>query len=103
MIIRESVMLLSGVARAVTQHCRRTPVLTLFTKELCPLCDEAKAALEPYRHRFELQEVDITRPENRVWFDRYHQHIPVFHLNGQFLMQHRVNAVLLERRLEEAQ
>uniref|UniRef100_A0A671P0J4 Glutaredoxin-like protein n=1 Tax=Sinocyclocheilus anshuiensis TaxID=1608454 RepID=A0A671P0J4_9TELE len=78
----QSVMLLSGVARAVTQHCRRTPVLTLFTK-------------------FELQEVDITRPENRVWFDRYHQHIPVFHLNGQFLMQHRVNAVLLERRLEE--
>ncbi|XP_016118518.1 glutaredoxin-like protein C5orf63 homolog [Sinocyclocheilus grahami] len=96
-------MLLSGMARAVTQHCRRTPVLTLFTKELCPLCDEAKAALEPYRHRFELQEVDITRPENRVWFDRYHQHIPVFHLNGQFLMQHRVNAALLEQRLEEAQ
>ncbi|KAI2642453.1 glutaredoxin C5orf63-like protein [Labeo rohita] len=95
-------MLLSGVARAV-RHCSRTPlpVLTLFTKDPCPLCDEAKEALEPYKHRFELQEVDITRPENRVWFDRYRYDIPVFHLNGQFLMMHRVNLALLERRLDK--
>uniref|UniRef100_A0A9J7WWR9 Glutaredoxin-like protein n=1 Tax=Cyprinus carpio carpio TaxID=630221 RepID=A0A9J7WWR9_CYPCA len=94
-------MLLSSVARALRQTPR--PVLTLFTKEPCPLCDEAKAALEPYRHRFELQEVDISLPENRVWFDRYRYHIPVFHLNGRFLMMHHVNSALLERSLDEAQ
>ncbi|XP_073685428.1 glutaredoxin-like protein C5orf63 homolog [Garra rufa] len=97
-------LLSSVVVRAVRQqHCSRTPLplLTLFTKDPCPLCDEAKAALEPYKHRFDLQEVDISRPENRVWFDRYRYHIPVFHLNGQFLMMHRVDTALLETRLEE--
>ncbi|XP_059421577.1 glutaredoxin-like protein C5orf63 homolog [Carassius carassius] len=93
-------MLLSRVVRALRQTPR--PVLVLFTKEPCPLCDEAKEALEPYRHRFELQEVDISLPENSVWFDRYKHHIPVFHLNGQFLMMHRVNTALLEKRLDQA-
>uniref|UniRef100_A0ABI0NX98 Glutaredoxin-like protein n=2 Tax=Bos TaxID=9903 RepID=A0ABI0NX98_BOVIN len=45
------------------------PVLTLFTKDPCPLCDEAKEVLEPYRNRFILQEVDITLPENSAWYD----------------------------------
>ncbi|XP_078391116.1 glutaredoxin-like protein C5orf63 homolog [Cetorhinus maximus] len=75
------------------------PVLTLFTKDACTLCDEAKEALEPYRHRFVLQEVDITVPENSVWFERYKYDIPVFHLNGQFLMMHKVNFKILEKRL----
>ncbi|XP_029475170.1 glutaredoxin-like protein C5orf63 homolog isoform X2 [Rhinatrema bivittatum] len=81
------------------------PILTLFTKDQCPLCDEAKEVLEPYRHRFVLQEVDITLPENAIWFDRYKHDIPVFHLNGQFLMMHRVNCRKLEKqlsRLEQA-
>ncbi|XP_057592185.1 glutaredoxin-like protein C5orf63 homolog isoform X2 [Hippopotamus amphibius kiboko] len=48
------------------------PVLTLFTKDPCPLCDEAKEVLEPYKNRFILQEVDITLPENSAWYDRAH-------------------------------
>ncbi|PNJ80276.1 C5orf63 isoform 8, partial [Pongo abelii] len=28
------------------------PVLTLFTKDSCPLCDEAKEVLKPYKNRF---------------------------------------------------
>ncbi|XP_040097688.1 glutaredoxin-like protein C5orf63 homolog isoform X3 [Oryx dammah] len=51
------------------------PVLTLFTKDPCPLCDEAKEVLEPYRNRFILQEVDITLPENSAWYDREVSHI----------------------------
>ncbi|XP_048877091.1 glutaredoxin-like protein C5orf63 homolog [Brienomyrus brachyistius] len=77
------------------------PVLTLFTKDPCPLCEEAKQDLEPYKHRFLLQEVDITLPENSVWLDRYKFDIPVFHMNGQFLMMHRVNIAILEKRLEK--
>ncbi|KAG1926013.1 glutaredoxin-like protein C5orf63 homolog isoform X2 [Pimephales promelas] len=95
------VMLPSSVFRRLCTSTQR-PILLLFTKDPCPLCDEAKAALEPYAHRVQLQEVDITLPENRVWFDRYRYHIPVFHLNGQFLMMHRVNSTLLEKRLDEA-
>ncbi|KFQ18597.1 Glutaredoxin-like C5orf63, partial [Merops nubicus] len=67
------------------------PVLTLFTKKPCPLCDEAKEVLEPFKRRFILQEVDITLPENSVWYDKYKYDIPVFHLNGKFLMKHRVD------------
>ncbi|KAI1905143.1 hypothetical protein AGOR_G00013100 [Albula goreensis] len=82
---------------------RQLPILTLFTKDPCPLCDEAKEILEPYKHRFLLQEVDITRPENSVWYDRYKYDIPVFHLNGQFLMMHRVNIAVLEKRLSSVE
>ncbi|KAG9353812.1 hypothetical protein JZ751_011936 [Albula glossodonta] len=59
---------------------RQLPILTLFTKE-----------------------VDITRPENSVWYDRYKYDIPVFHLNGQFLMMHRVNIAVLEKRLSSVE
>ncbi|XP_066567448.1 glutaredoxin-like protein C5orf63 homolog isoform X2 [Amia ocellicauda] len=75
------------------------PILTLFTKDPCPLCDEAKEVLEPFKDRFVLQEVDITLPENKVWCERYKYDIPVFHLNGQFLMMHRVHTGLLEKKL----
>ncbi|KAF7701297.1 hypothetical protein HF521_002462 [Silurus meridionalis] len=77
--------------RIIRTSCsqRVLPVLTLFTKDPCPLCEEAKEMLEPYKHRFVLQEVDITLPENSVWYDRYKYDIPVFHLNGQFLMMHQ--------------
>ncbi|XP_026884267.1 glutaredoxin-like protein C5orf63 homolog [Electrophorus electricus] len=80
---------------------RHLPVLTLFTKYPCPLCDEAKEMLQAYKDRFVLQEIDITLPENSVWHDRYKHDIPVFHLNGQFLMMHRVNTIILEKRLEK--
>ncbi|CAG5866955.1 unnamed protein product [Menidia menidia] len=77
------------------------PTLTLFTKDPCPLCDEAKEVLEPLKHRFVLQQVDISLPENKLWWDRYKWDIPVFHLNGQFLMKHRVNLGLLEKLLQD--
>ncbi|XP_060764386.1 glutaredoxin-like protein C5orf63 homolog [Neoarius graeffei] len=81
---------------------RSLPILTLFTKDPCPLCEEAKEMLEPYKDRFVLQEVDITLPENSVWYDRYKYDIPVFHLNGQFLMMHRVNTAVLEKQLAKS-
>ncbi|XP_004448218.1 glutaredoxin-like protein C5orf63 homolog [Dasypus novemcinctus] len=77
------------------------PVLTLFTKDPCLLCDEAKEVIKPYKNRFILQEVDITLPENSAWYERYKFDIPVFHLNGQFLMMHRVNISKLEKQLQK--
>ncbi|XP_053076371.1 glutaredoxin-like protein C5orf63 homolog isoform X4 [Acinonyx jubatus] len=63
----------------------------------CPLCDEAKEVLEAYKNR----EVDITLPENSAWYQRYKFDIPVFHLNGQFLMMHRVDISKLEKQLQK--
>lgn len=50
-----------------------------------------------------LQQVDISLPENRLWWDRYRWDIPVFHLNGQFVMKHRVDTALLDKLLQDAE
>uniref|UniRef100_A0A8C9FES4 Glutaredoxin-like protein n=1 Tax=Pavo cristatus TaxID=9049 RepID=A0A8C9FES4_PAVCR len=70
-----------------------------FCQKPCPLCDEAKEVLEPYKRRFILQEVDITLPENSVWYNKYKYDIPVFHLNGKFLMKHQVDIQKFEDQL----
>lgn len=46
-----------------------------------------------------MEEVDITEEGNEAWFEKYRYEIPVFHLNGSFLMKHRVNEELLEKEL----
>lgn len=51
--------------------------------------------------QFILQEVDITLPENSAWYDKYKYDIPVFHLNGKFLMKHRVNIQKFEDQLRK--
>ncbi|XP_019732870.1 glutaredoxin-like protein C5orf63 homolog, partial [Hippocampus comes] len=67
----------------------------------CPLCDEAKEALQPLKHKFVLRQVDISRPENRAWRVKYKWDIPVFHLNGRFVMKHRVDVKLLNKLLDD--
>ncbi|XP_009888010.1 PREDICTED: glutaredoxin-like protein C5orf63 homolog [Charadrius vociferus] len=89
----------SPLGRQLCSASANKPVLTLFTKKPCPLCDEAKEVLEPYKRRFILQEVDITLPENSVWYDKYKYDIPVFHLNGKFLMKHQVDIQKFEDEL----
>uniref|UniRef100_A0A3Q2X9S2 Glutaredoxin-like protein n=1 Tax=Hippocampus comes TaxID=109280 RepID=A0A3Q2X9S2_HIPCM len=86
----------------VRRYCRNNlPVLTLYTKDPCPLCDEAKEALQPLKHKFVLRQVDISRPENRAWRVKYKWDIPVFHLNGRFVMKHRVDVKLLNKLLDD--
>uniref|UniRef100_A0A8V0YJG3 Glutaredoxin-like protein n=1 Tax=Gallus gallus TaxID=9031 RepID=A0A8V0YJG3_CHICK len=89
----------SLLGRLLCSASTNKPVLTLFTKKPCPLCDEAKEALEPYKRRFILQEVDITLPENSAWYHKYKYDIPVFHLNGRFLMKHQVDIQKFEDQL----
>ncbi|XP_068781876.1 glutaredoxin-like protein C5orf63 homolog [Struthio camelus] len=89
----------SPLGRQLGSPSANKPVLTLFTKKPCPLCDEAKEVLEPHKKRFILQEVDITLPENSTWYDKYKYDIPVFHLNGKFLMKHRVDMQKFEDQL----
>ncbi|XP_010156486.1 PREDICTED: glutaredoxin-like protein C5orf63 homolog [Eurypyga helias] len=91
----------SPLWRQLSSASANKPVLTLFTKKPCPLCDEAKELLEPYKRRFILQEVDITLPENTAWYDKYKYDIPVFHLNGKFLMKHQVDIQKFEDQLRK--
>ncbi|RLV90216.1 hypothetical protein DV515_00014523, partial [Chloebia gouldiae] len=71
-----------SLGRQLCSASTNKPVLTLYTK-------------------FILQEVDITLPENSVWYDKYKYDIPVFHLNGKFLMKHRVNIQKFEDQLRK--
>uniref|UniRef100_A0A8V0YB23 Glutaredoxin-like protein n=1 Tax=Gallus gallus TaxID=9031 RepID=A0A8V0YB23_CHICK len=95
---RRSVAAHSEAARPPRAQRGAGPSLGLCQKP-CPLCDEAKEALEPYKRRFILQEVDITLPENSAWYHKYKYDIPVFHLNGRFLMKHQVDIQKFEDQL----
>ncbi|KAB0802858.1 hypothetical protein PPYR_05044 [Photinus pyralis] len=79
----------------------KLPVVTLYTKDPCSLCDEVKLKLLPYLHRCQLQMVDITKKENIRWLHLYRYEIPVLFVNGKYLCKHSLNEILLERRLCE--
>lgn len=79
----------------------RKPVLTLFTKNPCPLCDVLKEELVPFGDRFELKTVDIELPENKKWHQLYRYEIPVLFLNDEYLCKHRLDTRLLEMKLKE--
>lgn len=68
------------------------PVVTLFTKEGCTLCDKVKAVLVDLResHDHSLLQVDITDESHAEWFDRYKYDIPVCHLNSKYWIKHRL-------------
>ena len=73
--------------------------VTLYSKLDCPLCDEAREALERVRAHaaFELAEIDITStPELQ---GRYGERIPVVAVDGEELFDFVVDEAELERRL----
>jgi glutaredoxin len=74
------------------------PLVTLYGKPGCHLCDDAREVVERVRadHPFELREVDVSiDPElNREYGER----IPVLELDGEQLFEfHIEEAVLVER------
>jgi len=90
--------------RKLCSTIRNLPLLTLYSKPSgCSLCDEAKRQLISLKDRVQLEEIDITLPENKKWFDMYCYDIPVLHLNGSFLMQHCLDTELLELSLRRVE
>ncbi len=69
------------------------PVVTLFTKEECTLCDKVKDVLEQVRAErpHALYSVDIADPRNEPWWDKYKYDIPVLHVGGRFWIKHRLS------------
>jgi glutaredoxin len=77
------------------------PVLTLYGKPGCHLCDEARAAVQ---HALagrdaELREVDVTL--DPVLERRYGERIPVLALDGEELFQYFVDGRALAERLDK--
>jgi len=73
--------------------------VTLYTKADCPLCDDAREALERVRVRrpFELRMVDITTDERLN--ERYRERIPVIAVDGADAFDYHVDERELERML----
>ena len=68
------------------------PLVTLYTKADCSLCDVAKAVLAKARslQPHTLEAVDITDAENAHLFAKYRYDIPVLSINGMFWSKHRI-------------
>ncbi len=75
------------------------PVVTLYGKPGCCLCDEARAVVAGVRaaHPFALEEVDITL--DPVLERRYRERIPVVCVDGEEAFEYRVEAAELAGRL----
>ena len=111
-----------SVTGIIYQPCLEThgpgpyPIVTLFTKQGCTLCDKVKDMLSSIRdqhpHTLEvcficftpfskscslcliygdtIQAVDITDTDKTNWFDKYKYDIPVLHINRKYWTKHRL-------------
>jgi glutaredoxin len=76
--------------------------ITLYTREGCRLCEEARVRITPLLREFgaTLREVDID--DDPVLHDRYTNDVPVIFLGAQMVGQHRVDLARLRQQLERA-
>ena len=73
----------------------------LFSRKVSQNLSSAAVLIEALYFQFKLQEVDITLPENELWYNKYKNDIPVFHMHEDFLFMHRVDTNILEKALKE--
>lgn len=70
------------ISSRLLQSCR----ITLFTRENCGLCTQAKSVLSQVRgtRPFEFKEIDITKAGAKGWRDLYDFDVPVVSLYLHF-------------------
>jgi glutaredoxin len=75
------------------------PLVTLYGKPGCHLCDHAREVVERVRaeHPFELREVDVSL--DPVVHREYGERIPVLELDGEELFEFHVDEAELVRRV----
>lgn len=79
------------------------PLVELFSKPDCHLCEDAKTLLRKVQsaHPFTLHEIDITNQE--ALMAQYGEEIPVVFVNGRKAFKYRVDPQQFMRRLQRAQ
>ncbi|MDP3030800.1 MAG: glutaredoxin family protein [Rhodocyclaceae bacterium] len=78
------------------------PLLTLYGRPYCHLCDDMLDALEAMRGEFDfaIEVVDVdTRPD---WVDRYDELVPVLILSGEEICHYFLDAERLRAALSSA-
>jgi glutaredoxin len=76
--------------------------VTMYMREGCHLCEEAKATMAPLLAEFgaKLHEVDID--DDPILLECYTNDVPVIFLGSQFFAQHRADLARLRRQLQDA-
>jgi glutaredoxin len=73
--------------------------IILYTREKCPLCDEAKEEMAKLRHLgYEIEEIDIYQDDELI--ERFGLMIPVVEYNGEILQYGQVDAYTVKRLLQ---
>lgn len=92
---------------SATMHLTRSVqrLLTLYSRPNCGLCVQAKDVLreswEQSTRKFDFKEVDITRPENKEWFDLYAFDVPVIHVDNKQQWMHRITVPEVVKLVDE--
>jgi glutaredoxin len=75
--------------------------ITLYTREGCHLCEEAKNQILPLVSEFKakLREVDID--DDPILHDMYTNDVPVIFLGSKMVAQHRLDPGQLRRQLQQ--
>ena len=83
---------------------RRRPerLVRVFTRDDCPLCDEALALLGRYRRRFRLNIELVDIAGDLELESRHGERIPVVEIDGKERFFGRIDEVLLRRLLANA-
>ena len=76
--------------------------VTLYMREGCHLCDEAKSVIAPVLAAFgaRLWEIDID--DDPALLARYTNDVPVVFVGNHFFAQHRIDPAQLRQRLQRA-
>jgi glutaredoxin len=76
--------------------------ITLYTRDGCHLCDDAKAAISPLLAEFgaTLREVDID--DNPLLRERYTDDVPVIFVGPDRFAHHRLDTAALRHRLQQS-
>ena len=75
------------------------PVVKLYTKDECSLCDEAMIVLDSVAQDvpFELIKIDITK--DKELFEKFKEKIPVVYINGRFSFKYYVDEEIFREKL----
>jgi glutaredoxin len=77
------------------------PIVTLYTKPECGLCEEVEEVIEIVRARREFELVRRNILDHLADYDRYKHDIPVVLVNGREIARHRLTEAQLEAALAE--
>ena len=77
--------------------------VTLYTRQGCHLCDQAKAVIAPLLSEFGASLTLVDIDQDPVLKQRYDWDVPVIFIGSRKVAKHRVDVAAFRRRLAEAE